>query len=309
MPTHKKLSIGMKRQIGEYDVTLDYMWSRNKNPFYVYNLANTVSGLTNTGHVTFSNTGKQDYNLANSDYSPKTSVISAIASRSFDNDIDVTFGYSFTNAQDVHPMASSVAYTNANENLVTLNPNDPAPARSDWEIKHRFTTTVNWAASDKTNVSLFFQYASGNPYSLSAEGGFGVLGIAPGWRTGDFPSIPLYIGENASYEESATALRNMDPGLYDRNHFTTDASSRLDMKVTHTPMDNLDLYMVVKNLGNLLNGEFGEYYRSSPANGIATASFDSDGNVSYSDYSPASVNALIGSESIWNIKVGFKYSY
>ena len=56
MPTHKKLSIGMKRQIGEYDVTLDYMWSRNKNPFYVYNLANTVSGLTNTGHVTFSNT-------------------------------------------------------------------------------------------------------------------------------------------------------------------------------------------------------------------------------------------------------------
>ena len=134
-------------------------------------------------------------------------------------------------------------------------------------------------------------------------------GIQPGWRTEDFPSIPLYIGENASYEESATALRNMDPGLYDRNHFTTDASSRLDMKVTHTPMDNLDLYMVVKNLGNLLNGEFGEYYRSSTANGIATASFDSDGNVSYSDYSPASVNALIGSESIWNIKVGFKYSY
>ena len=39
MPTHKKLSIGMKRQIGEYDVTLDYMWSRNKNPFYVYNLS------------------------------------------------------------------------------------------------------------------------------------------------------------------------------------------------------------------------------------------------------------------------------
>ena len=40
MPTHKKLSIGMKRQIGEYDVQLDYMWSRNKSPFYVYNLQN-----------------------------------------------------------------------------------------------------------------------------------------------------------------------------------------------------------------------------------------------------------------------------
>ena len=311
MPTHKKLSIGMKRQIGEYDVQLDYMWSRNKNPFYVYNLANTVSGYTNTGHAVMASNGccTGDYNLTNSDYSPKTSVISAIASRSFDNDVDVTFGYSFTNANDVHPMASSVAYTNANENLVTTDPNDPSPARSDWEIKHRFTTTLNWAASDKTNVSLFFQYASGNPYSLSAYGGWTELGIQPGWRTEDFPSIPLYIGENASYETSAVALANMEPGLYDRNHFTTDGSSRLDMKVTHTPMDNLDLYMVVKNLGNLLNGEFGEYYRSSSANGIATASFDDDGNVSYSDYSPAAVNAVIGSESIWNIKVGFKYSY
>ena len=115
-----------------------------------------------------------DYNLANSDYSPKTTVFSAIASRSFDNDIDVTFGYTNTNANDVHPMASSVAYTNANENLVSLNPNDPAIARSNWEIEHRFVTTINWMVSDKTNVSLFFQRASGNPYSLSAYGRFGL---------------------------------------------------------------------------------------------------------------------------------------
>ena len=315
MPTHKKLSVGMKRQIGEYDVQLDYMWSTNKNPFYVYNLANTVSGYTNTGHAVMASNGccTGDYNLTNSDYSPKTSVISAIASRSFDNDVDVTFGYAFTNAEDVHPMASSVAYTNANENLVALDPNDPTPARSDWEIKHRFTTTVNWAASDKTNVSLFFQYASGNPYSLSVYGetvNYACqLNSQPCWRGGDFPSIPLYVGENASYDETSIAIANMEPGLYYRNQFTTDGSSRVDMKVTHKPFDNLDLYMVVKNLGNLLDGDIGEYFRSSSANGIATATFDDEGNVSYSDYNPASVNALIGSESIWNIKIGFKYSY
>ena len=76
----------------------------------------------------------------------------------------------------------------------------------------------------------------------------------------------------------------MEPGLYERNVFTTDGSSRLDMKVTHTPMDNLDLYMVVKNLGNLIDGDNGAYYRSSSANGVATATFDADGNVSYTDY-------------------------
>ena len=287
------------------------MYSRNKNPFFVYNLANSVSGFTNTGHAVMASNGccTGDYNLANSKYSPKTSLLSAIASRSFDNDVDVTFGYTYTDANDVHPMASSVAYTNANENLVTVNPNDPTPATSDWEIKHKFITTLNWAASDRTNVSLFYQYASGNPYSLSAYGGWTELGIQPGWRTEDFPSIPLYVGENASYEETGIAIANMEPGLYERNAFRTDGSSRVDMKVTHTPMDNLDLYMVVKNLGNLIDGDNGAYYRSSSANGIVTASFDADGNVSYSDYNSPAVNAVIGSASIWNIKVGFRYSY
>lgn len=315
MPTFKKLSLGMKKQMGEYDVTVDWMYTRNKNPFYVYNLANVIGGTTNTGHAIANSNGccTGDYSLANSGATPKTTVFSINAARSFDNDVDVTFGYTNTNAQDVHPMASSVAYTNANENLVTLNPNNPSAARSDWEIEHRFVSTLNWMVTDKTNVSLFYQLASGNPYSLSAYGNTSnyacQLNLQPCWRAGDFPSIPLYIGENASYDETAAGLRNMDPGVYERNAFTTDWSSRVDMKLTHTPMDNLDLYMVVKNLGNLISGQNGVYYRTSSANGVATATFDDEGNVSYSNYNAPNVNQVIGSASIWNIKLGFKYSY
>jgi hypothetical protein len=314
MPTFKKLSLGMKKQMGEYDVTVDWMYTRNKNPFYVYNLANVIGGTTNTGHAIANSNGccTGDYSLANSGATPKTVVFSINANRSIElggHDMDLTLGYTNTDAQDVHPMASSVAYTNANENLVTLNPNDPSPARSNWEIEHRFVSTLNFMLADKTNVSLFYQLASGNPYSLSAYGSWTELGLQPGWRTEDFPSIPLYIGENASYDETAAGLRNMDPGVYERNAFTTDWSSRVDMKLTHTPMDNLDLYMVVKNLGNLINGNNGAYYRSSSANGVATASFDDEGNVSYSNYNAPNVNQVIGSASIWNIKLGFKYSY
>ena len=309
MPTHKKLSIGMKKQIGEYDLTVDYMRSENENPLYVYNLANTITGYADTGHAISTPSGccTGDYSLANSNESPKTTVFSVMASRSFDNDIDVTFGYTNTNAEDVHPMASSVAYTNANENLVTLNPNNPAVARSDWEIEHRFVSTLNWMLSDKTNVSLFYQRASGNPYSLSANGGFGELGFAPGWRTEDFESIPIVINDN-NIEDSAAALRNYGNGLLERNSFTSKSSSRLDMKVTHSPLDNLDLYVVVKNLGNLIYGGNGEYYRSSSANGIATADY-ANGTVTYSDYVAPSANAVIGSASVWNVKLGFKYSY
>ena len=66
--------------------------------------------------------------------------------------------------------------------------------------------------------------------------------------------------------------------------------------------------MVIKNLGNLINGNNGEYYRSSSANGVATATFVG-GGVRYSDYNAPNVNQVIGSASIWNIKLGFKYSY
>jgi hypothetical protein len=162
--------------------------------------------------------------------------------------------------------------------------------------------------SDKTNVSLFFQRASGNPYSLSAYGSFTELGLQPGWRTEDFPSIPIVINDNTEFTENATGLRGYGHGMLERNAFTTRSSTRWDMKVTHTPMDNLDLYMVVRNLGNLINGNWGEFYGSSAANGIATASFD-NGSVTYSDYVSPSTNAVIGSASIWNVKLGFKYSY
>ena len=317
MPTFKKLSFGMKKQMGEYDVTVDWMYTRNKNPLYVYNLANVIGGITNTGHASANSNGccTGDYSLANSGATPKTVVFSINARRSIElagHDMDLTLGYTNTDAHDVHPMASSVAYTNANENLVSLNPNDPSPARSNWEIEHRFVSTLNFMLTDNTNVSLFYQLASGNPYSLSSYGNTAnyacQLNMQPCWRAGDFPSIPIVIGDNTYYEDSAAGMRNLDEGVYERNAFTTNSSSRLDLKVTHTAMDNLDLYMVVKNLGNLINGNNGAYYRSSSANGIATATFDSLG-VAYSDYNAPNVNQVIGSSSIWNIKLGFKYSY
>ena len=162
-----------------------------------------------------------DYSLANSGATPKTVVFSINANRSIElagHDMDLTLGYTNTDAQDVHPMASSVAYTNANENLVTLNPNDPSPARSNWEIEHRFVSTLNFMLADKTNVSLFYQLASGNPYSLSSYGDTASyacqLNMQPCWRAGDFPSIPLVIGENTQYTDSAAGMRNLDEGVY-----------------------------------------------------------------------------------------------
>ena len=314
MPTFAKLSIGMKKQIGDYDLSIDYMNSKNNDPFYVYNLANTVSGFAKTGHEVSTPSGccTGDYVLANSSYTPETDLISVSVRRSFDN-VDVSMGYTHTDAEDVHPMGSSVAYTNANENLVTASPNNPIPTRSNWEIKHRFVATLNWMVTEKTDISFFYNKASGNPYSLSAYGSWTELGYAPGWRTEDYPSIPLYISDESfvSYADSATAngLSGLGNGMLQRNAYTTRMSSRLDMKVTHDITDELNAYIVVRNLGNLIDSERGTFYQSSAANGIATASFDSAGNVEYSDYNSPSVNAAIGSASLWNIKIGFRYNY
>tara|TARA_B100000963_G_scaffold93621_1_gene80589 strand:+ start:6032 stop:9106 length:3075 start_codon:yes stop_codon:yes gene_type:complete len=326
MPSYRKISFGMNKQMGDYLITFDYMNSKNDDAFIVYNQHNSIIGTAQTGHAIGSSTGggtccTGDYVLANSSFTPETTLYSFSLSRSFDN-VDVSVGYTHTDAEDVHPMASSVAYTNANENLVAVNPNNPAPARSDWEINDRLVANLNWSISDKTSLSLFWQRASGNPYSLSAYGGWTELGFAPGWRTGDFPSIPLYVSDESfvTYSDAATeeGLKSLGNGLFARNAFTSKTSTRVDMKLTHSLMDDLDMYLVVRNLGNLLEtkgfGNFlgggdGALYQSSSANGVTEASFSSDGSVEYDGYDAPSVNAVIGSASIWNIKVGFDYKF
>ncbi len=324
LPIVHKLSIGASK---DYDngvnVTVDYMRSSTKKPFLIQNLANTDDGtVNNLGYtvVTASGCCVGDYSLTNSGKTPVTEVMSISVSKSYDN-VDLYAGYTHMNAEDVHPMTSSVAYTNFNEALVTTNKMDPDVARSSWEIEDRFVAQMIWSVSDKTNLSLYWSANSGNPYSLSAYTGWQGFGYSPGWGGEDFPFVPVYIplldDPNVSFASAdLEAAMNawIDENGYERgkilerNSLTSEWFRKLDMKLTHDFTPNLQGYMVMRNVTNFLFDE-GTFYQSSSATPVATISNNSDGTITIESLNEPSDNIAVGTPSLWNVKLGLNYTF
>lgn len=83
---------------------------------------------------------------------------------------DVFFGYGHEDVKDVNPGTSSTATSNW-DNVATSDPNDPRLATSNYQIEHRFTTSLAWRKAffggNETNIGLYGERRSGRPYSLT----------------------------------------------------------------------------------------------------------------------------------------------
>jgi hypothetical protein len=92
---------------------------------------------------------------------------------------DAYLGYGHQDVEDVNPGTSSTAVSNW-DNVAVSDPNDPGLATSNYEIEHRFTTSLAWRKSFfgayETSVGLFGERRSGRPYSLTFGGGSPVWG-------------------------------------------------------------------------------------------------------------------------------------
>jgi len=88
----------------------------------------------------------------------------------YDNGWDWSLGYAYTNAKDVSPMTSSVAFSNFVLQSVD-DFNDPGLATSNYEIRHRFTFRVayraNWWKDYQSKFSIFGSAYEGRPYSYT----------------------------------------------------------------------------------------------------------------------------------------------
>lgn len=83
---------------------------------------------------------------------------------------DGSFGYGHQDVREVNPGTSSTATSNW-DNVATSDPNDPGLSTSNYEIEHRFTTSLAWRKAFfggyDTSISLFGERRSGRPYSLT----------------------------------------------------------------------------------------------------------------------------------------------
>ncbi|MGB1068496.1 MAG: TonB-dependent receptor [Henriciella sp.] len=253
LPYEWKVSLGATKYLdlpefgGEYTLTADLLYTVTKDSAVwlrgdlVQDGTTTFRGVT---YPSFDSVREASFVLTNADADAKSLLMSFGLSKDYDNGFDWSLGYAYSDAEDVHPMTSSVAFSNY-VNRAFVDPQTPVAATSDYNTKHRFTGVANYERAffgdNLTKFAAFGQVSSGRPYSITYGGAdctIGVFGFTPFL---DFADQCL-----------AGSDRNSEEGSW---------WGKVDVKVTQE-FDGFgdhqaEAFIVIDNFTNLLNDEWG----------------------------------------------------
>ena len=343
IPSEWKYSLGATFTTeNEYVISLDYLYSKKKDAATLIDL-----GLMDSGETTFDgrplyvgkddvlNPGKtrsRDYLLTNvNGDSGDSSVISLGISKQYDNGVNFSFGYAYTDSDDVNPMNSSVADSNYS-NLALTNPGNPGVASSDYEIPHRFTMTLGYqhefVDGYATRFNLFGEAYKGLPYSYtynSSDRAFGDLNNY-GYGSRQLLYVPLENDPNVVYDMSADEINEFNDFIASeglergeitgRNSQNADWFVKFNFKLTQELPGFMEghkgeAFFVIDNLTNLLNDDWGVLKKGAfVGNKVIKTSIDDDGRYVYSDFNSSNVGTTTeSSASVWQMRVGVRYTF
>ncbi len=268
-------------------VTADLQISRGEDTA-IYKRADLERvGTNDLGYPDYESVREPAFVLTNASNGNESESIAFSAFKAWDNGIDLRLGYAYTEAEDVNPMTSSIAFSNyVNRAFVDPQAEDLAP--SNWAIEHRFTTVLNYTADFfggyETRVSLFGQYNSGIPYSITLSGGEGTIDAYGFTPFLDFERNVLPIGGSRNSEEG-------------------DSFSKIDLRISQevpgfAPGHRGSAFIVVDNLTNLLNDDWGVMNQPAFPYGV-TAEQEANGQA----------QQRIGETSLWSMRVGVNYRF
>lgn len=238
---------------GEWLFQADMLWSKSKNTAIIQR-ADLIESGTRTVDVdgdgtpettipVFSSPNLDSFVLTNSPIGNESFVASIGAAKSWDSGWRMTMGYAYSNAKDVQPMTSSVAFSNYN-NRAFRNPQEIVLSPSNYNIKHRFTASASykndifWKDYD-TGIFTYFQFSTGRPYSLV------------GGNPNSFYSFTPFLGGDGILLPGET-----------RNSHSGPSWTKVDLKLTQDlpglrADDRAQIFLVIDNLTNLINNEWG----------------------------------------------------
>lgn len=225
--------------------------------------------------------------LTNSKVGNESESIAFGVSKNFRNGFDMRLGYAWTDSKDVNPMTSSVAFSNY-VNRAFYDPEEEVLSTSNYNIEHRFTGVFNynasWFGDYNTRFSLFAQRRSGVPYSVTLSGFEGSV-LAYGFT----PYLDFI--EHVLVEPGT---RNDRDGSW-----WTKADLRISQEIPGFRPDHRgNVFIVIDNLTNLLNDDWGVMYKANFPYGVTQGDID-DGIA----------ETRIGDASLWEIRVGVNYRF
>lgn len=277
-----------------------------------------VTGWHNDGVILLKNTDKgRSYQFTASLSKPLTDVWGW------------SLGYTYTDATEVSPLTSSRAISNWN-NVAGVNPNDVVASTSNYEVKNRFTGSLQFRKAffgdNYTTFSMFYEGRSGLPYSwrflndANGDGYSNDLFYVPAGR-GDVK----FVG-GASMEDAFFAWLDGQEGLAgsrgqiasrnsQRNAWVNTFDVRISQELpTFFKGHKAEIWLDIMNVGNLLNKDWGQISYASPFSDRGAATFkgidQATGKYIY-DFDPSKVTKvnLTDWESRWSMQVGFRYKF
>lgn len=314
-------------------VQADVLLSKTNESAIVVPLGYVQSGIAPDGRPIYggaSNTN--DFMLTNADNKGSAKVFSIAASQQYGNGIDWSLGYAYTDAKDTNPMTSSVAFSNF-ANYTTYDPVNIATATTDYEIAHRFTMKLDYEhdfVGDYTSrVSLFGSANQGAPYSYTfARNSVFENGFTSSRQLAYIPTgvnDPLIAStSNAAAVAALNAFISSHEILDDyrgqiapRNIATDDWWTTFDLRLSQDlpglrKDDRTQVYMVIENIGNLLNSDWGiQREHGFPGNAeLYTATINANNQYVISAFNSSADNdSIIVDPSLWKIRFGLKYKF
>jgi hypothetical protein len=286
------------------------------------------------------------YQLSNTDQGYRYSLTAQVG-KVWTNGLSANIAYTYGHSKDVTNGIRNSMESNWQLNQA-LNPNNPGLANSNFDIRHRFVSNVNFrhnwdAAGNLTaNFTFFFSAQSGNPYT------YGVYPTAIG-STGQQVSL-VYVpkmGETANFftdivggATAATQAAAFDAFIDKDSYLKTRRGQFTERNAAFTPWNNdLDFRFTqdfkfgngkkkqmitftydIINLTNLLNKNWGHYYfsantfNSTSSIGLSAKTTPTFVNAAttypkYTFQDPGTPYSVDLFQSRWQMQFGIRYSF
>ena len=343
VPIVHKVALGFNSSFGVEDLLFnaDIIFTSVENPAIIKDVNNVATGETDfTGRPLYSCAGGNkrdsftcfgpfDFQLTNSQLKPEGLTYSASLSKLWrEHDVRMSIGYANTSMEDVSPMTSSVAYSNYTGVAVT-DRNNPALGNSNHTIPERVTASLRWSpvtieGGYRLKVSLFLNHFQSRSYSYIYDGE--VHGQTPAFTDQSLLYVPVnaadpnvvFDGIDPAAFFSLTDAAGCPRGQYcPRNSIDGSWNTMVNMKVAQefpgfVAGHEAELYMVIRNLGNLLDSKYGVFREPGfpLMQRVARMSeIDDDGRYVYDRlYSPRG-SSISPRGSVYEVKFGFYYRF
>ena len=237
-----------------------------------------------------------------------------------------SLNYTYTNATEVNPLTSSRAISNWS-NKAIFDPNSDEAARSNYEIRDRFTGSLQFRKAFfgdyATIFSVFYEGRSGAPHSWRFANDMNGDGY-----TNDLLYIPGGPGEvkfsgGAAMEQAffdwvnSNGLDKYKGAVVPRNGMRNPWVNQFDLRISQELPGffnghKSEIWLDVMNVGNLINKDWGRIQYNSPYGDRVAVNFQGvDAATNQYIYNFGNVAAPVWTdwESRWSLQLGFRYKF